>query len=394
MGFIFEPVRDPTADARLRRLSQGLTALIAGAKQGELAFRNSRGLTMLPTSTAGYVLKTQGAGADPVWAEANVDGNLLINGEGTFFQRQDPAAATARADDAYAGDRWYVLTQTASINSQRSTGNLAKYAHKLTQNQAAAQRLGYASIVEHQDSYALRSQTVRFAGKCKISASQAVRFAILEWTGTADSVTSDVVNDWTSASYTAGNFFLAANLTVTAVGTITPAAATWTSFALTGTVSATCNNLIVIFWTEGTAAQNVTLELTEMQLTRGALAVSYAPRLQTDELLLCQRYYCKSYAIDTNPGTVTNTGCIAYVTASTAGEWGPNVFYPVEMRTTPTKTFYSTNSGASGNKYNATDAVDVAMTTTNVAGNRSHGGSSNHVSAKVYRYQFTADAEL
>jgi hypothetical protein len=117
---------------------------------------------------------------------------------------------------------------------------------------------------------------------------------VLEWTGTADSVTSDVVNSWTNSTFTAGNFFLGANLTVAGVGTITPSANTLTDFDLVVDVSSSCNNLIVFMWTEGTAAQNVTLDLAWALLSGDWSASVWPyvrPRHAQQELALCQRYY-------------------------------------------------------------------------------------------------------
>ena len=217
--------------------------------------------------------------------------NLIINGSFDVWQRQPATTATSRSDDQYGPDRWYVLTQTAAVNVERSTGDTkGQYAGKITQPQASAQRIGIAQIVEHIRSKPERGQAVYLRARVKISASQAVRIAILEWTGTADSVTSDVVNSWTSGTYTAGNFFLGSNLTVTQVASVTPSAATWTTLAVTGTVSSSCNNLIVLIWTEGTANQNVTLEVTEADLYRGAAAREWTPRTSGEEVALCQRF--------------------------------------------------------------------------------------------------------
>jgi hypothetical protein len=116
--------------------------------------------------------------------------------------------------------------------------------------------------------------------------------AVLEWTGTANAVTSDVVSDWTSASYTAGGFFINTTTTVSGVVAQTPAAATLTTgTSLTVTLGSTFNNLIVFVWTEGTAAQNFTLDLGKCQLEPGAVATQFEyKQTNTDEFQLCQRY--------------------------------------------------------------------------------------------------------
>ncbi len=275
--------------------------------------------------------------------------NLLINGGFDFFQRQTPSAAAARSDDTYGPDRWYVLTQTAAVNCERSTGDTASlYAAKLTQNQASAQRFGLAQIVEAPRSRAMRSRDFLATVRVKCSSSQAINIAVLEWTGTADTVTSDVVNSWTNATLTAGQFFNSTTLTVTGTATVTPSAATWTALELRGTFGASANNLIVFVWTSGTAAQNVTLEYAEAGLYDGRAPQPWSPRFLSDEINLCYRYYCKNIPPDQAPAdgnAVPHFFAHAYAAnACIFSQW-----YPAPMRVTPTMTFYKSGLGTGTN---------------------------------------------
>jgi hypothetical protein len=109
--------------------------------------------------------------------------------------------------------------------------------------------------------------------RIRCSASTPIRYAILGWTGTEDAVTSDVVNSWTNATFTAGNFFNSTTLSVLGVGAVTPSAATWTSLtALTASLGSSFNNIIVMVWTETAQAQNVTLDVDYVQFEAGATA--------------------------------------------------------------------------------------------------------------------------
>lgn len=320
--------------------------------------------------------------------------NLLHNGGFEVWQR---GTAFSTNDDNYAADRWYILSQSSAVGADKGTTNFSPLnSHLLTQTNASAQRAGVAHIVESRDTapYAKDARTVRFQFSARSSTSTAIRFAIIEWTGTADSVTSDVVNNWASSTYTAGNFFLGSNLTVTAVGSGT-ANTTAADFAVTGTVSTSAKNLIVFVWSENTMAQNVTLEITKAGLYDGTSARDWLPRSLAEEIALCQRYYHKSYAIDTAPGTATDVGAIGYAAGGTAGEFAPTVTYPVRMRATPTYTIYSTNSGTSSRRYNASAATDETVSAFNLSGPGSHSGMNlAHTSGQVYRYHFTASAEL
>lgn len=274
--------------------------------------------------------------------------SLLINGGFNFFQRTPPTTATLVADDVYGPDRWYVLSQSNPVTVEKSTGTGgAVDAVKVIQANASVQRFGIAQIVEKYDSVPRRGKQVRFQGQVKVTTSQPIRYAILEWTGTADSVTSDVVNSWTNSTYTAGQFFLASSLTVAAVGTITPSGSTWTPFGLNANISASCNNLIVMVWTEGTAAQSFEFEMTQMGLYDGGEQRPWLPRSIGDERMACMRYFEKTYAQDTAPGTaIAFPGICLFQTrtainASVSGALNQSWAFKVAKRTTPTCVIYS-----------------------------------------------------
>ena len=232
--------------------------------------------------------------------------NRLKNAAFQVDQRGN--AATSRANDVYGIDCWYTLTQTASVQVTQQTlqENGQPYNIRVTQNQAAAQRFGLAQIIEARDSQQDRTRAMVLSARVRISNSQAIRYAILEWTSTPDAVTSDVVQSWTSGTYTPNNFFLNSAIAVTAVGSITPAGNTWTPItALTGSVSVSANNLIVLFWTEATAAQSVTLDIGSVQLEPGPVVTTFEYRTIAQDYLDCQRYLPGFFCVNvTGRGTL------------------------------------------------------------------------------------------
>jgi hypothetical protein len=272
-------------------------------------------------------------------------------------------------DDTYTVDLWYVLTQTASISYSQQTlqeNGLATNI-RLTQTQAAAQRIGLAIILEAKDSQWHRGQSLTFRPRVRISNSQPIRMAVLEWTGTADSVTSDVVLDWTNGTYTASNFFLAANLTVTGVSASTPSAATWTDMSpLTVTVGSSCNNLIVFLWTEGTAAQNVTLDIGRARLVPGGYKGDILIPSFAETLAVSMRFYQKSFRYETTP--VQNGGQVdafywrSPYTGTTANSF--IIYLPVRMRVAATTVTTYNPSAADANPYNSNDAASDTVSGT------------------------------
>ncbi|RTL20775.1 MAG: hypothetical protein EKK55_17470, partial [Rhodocyclaceae bacterium] len=211
---------------------------------------------------------------------ANIQGsagfkNRIINPSFSINQR----STTTATDDAYHLDRWYALTQTSTVTvaqqTEQENGQLTNL--RMTQPGASAQRIGVAQIVESINSIDLRGVAVTLSARIRCSASQAIRYAILESTITADTVTSDVVSSWTSTDFTAGNFFIS-SITVANTGSTTPTAATWTSVSLTATLTSNVKNLLVFFWSEDTLAQNETLDIGSVQLEIGSTATPFATR--------------------------------------------------------------------------------------------------------------------
>lgn len=241
-----------------------------------------------PTVTAGDVIINNGANNVAVPAAFSYK-NLLKNPDGGIWTR----AAAATADDTYFADCWYILSQTGTVTPSALAAPEDGFPKgvRITQAQAGAQRFGFAQIIEGKDCKHLRGSSGVLVPRIRCSSAQAIRYAILGWTSTEDSVTSDVVNDWTSAVYTAGNFFLGANLSVLVVGAQTPAANTWVSLAaITSAMGSTFTNVVLFVWTEGTAAQNVTLDYDYVQFEYGAVPTAFEHRPFGIEEKLCKRF--------------------------------------------------------------------------------------------------------
>lgn len=376
-----------TSGLAVRTLTKnGTTALIAGdIASGALVTIQDDGtryqLIAINLDVSAFI-KTLLDDASATAARATIGAsgrkNRIHNGSFAVDQRVN--SATSRADDVYGIDCWYTLTQTAAIQVTQQTlqENGQPFNIRLTQNQAAAQRMGVAQIIEARDSQADRGKAMVLSARVRISNSQAVRYAILEWTGTADAVTSDVVLDWTSSTYTANNFFLAANLTITAVGSITPAAATWTDItALAGTLGSSVNNQIVFFWTEGTAAQNVTFDVGLVQLEPGTFATEFEYRPFEQELALCMRYYEKSFNYVIPPAAGADLGCLVgalTVGGAVVSQLSSPIRYSVAKRTSST-TIVTTYNPIAANAFarNLTRSTDATTTTVTDGGEKGAG---------------------
>lgn len=344
--------------------------------------------------------------------------NFLINGSFRFAQRQAPGTLTSyttTANRTYAADRWGMSIQTSSLqflrtdtNGSLETGITGRHYGSFKQITSAGKFL-ISQVVEADSGFPLASRTVTFQVRMKASGSKTIRIGIAELnsSGTVDSPPATFISAWNSNSTdptlgtnvayitTAAAVPASAQGTVSGNGVSCSVTTAWQLFAISVTAPSNAKNLIPIIWTDSQFSANDILSVAEAGLYDGGAVRHWLPRLLSQEFLLAKRFYHKSYAIDTAPATVTDTSCVAYAVGGAGGEYAPYIVYPSEMRTTPTKTYYSTATGTSGKRRNASDATDENMTGVNIEGPASHAGTTTgHTDGKVYRYHFTANAEI
>ena len=328
--------------------------------------------------------------------------NRLINGFMRIWQVQNTGAAAA-TDGVYSFDGWYHLNQTAGVTVSRLSDveNTTPSMMRVTQANAAAQRFGIAQVIEGKDCRYLRGQAVTLSARVRCSNSTTLRYAILEWTSTEDSVTKDCVNDWTSATYTAGNFFLAANYTITGTGSIALTANTLTNItALTVTLGSSLNNVVVFFWTDSTQAQNSTLDFGKIQLEAGSSATVFE-RLPLDtEVARCERFYWKTYDLDTAPGSVTFQGALGGP-ATQSDRLKSTFMFRNRLRGIPTITIYDPDGTGAANKCRDDGNVQITVTTPTFDGAAETGfrnirdaGGTPFTANAGYNTHVVADARL
>lgn len=321
--------------------------------------------------------------------------NRIVNPSGQINQ----TGVGTQADGSIEFDQWYVLTQTASVTSSQLTAveNSTPYMMRITQSQAAAQRFGRIQHLENLNSTDLRGQTVTLSARVRMSASTTLRYAIIEWTGTGDAVTKDVVLDWTSSTFTTSNFFIATTTTIAATGSTALTANTLTTVSLSATISGSATNVAVFFWTDSTQAQNVTFDVGKVQLEIGSAATALAYRGYVAEVMLCRRYCYKTYQVGTLPAAVTNDGAIGGVAPGTVAQ-RPfiTVSFPVPMASAaPSVTYYSPVTGTSGKMANISTSLDVDANTYNVSssGVTSYPSGTPALGDAVF-YHFVATARI
>lgn len=310
----------------------GIVPATGGTYTGPVAFAG--GATF--NGTAAQDLAT----LDSLNIAAVQNANLFTNSDFAIWQR----ATASVADGAYGFDRVVNLCDTGSttLSQLAQPADGIPYAMRVTQPDASAKRFGFCQIVEAKDCIAYRGKNLVLALKVRCSATTTIRCALVAWAGTADAPTRDVVNTWSSTTYTAGNFFVASTLPI-AVAAQAVTAGAWTDMVVSSTSAggvvapSTMNNLYLVVWTDTTQAQNVTLDASVVRCGQGTVAPLWTPPNAATELAKCLRYFYKLVA----PSTTAAVGGGAYYSATTAIVYHP---FPATMRTTPTSSFGNTGT--------------------------------------------------
>jgi hypothetical protein len=132
-----------------------------------------------------------------------------------------------------------------------------------------------------------------------------------------------------------------------------------------------------------------------VQLESGSVATPFEQRSIQHELQLCQRYFERSYNIETPTGTVEeNQAAWGNVNSADTTLLCVNVDFKSIKRTTPSITAYNTSTGAAGSFIAGSTSKNVS---TVVGGTKGIGRvyATSGMTAGVYaRFHWVADAEL
>jgi len=155
----------------------------------------------------------------------------------------------------------------------------------------------------------------------------------------------------------------------------------------------TTDNVRAVGQTNFVASTSNEIYFTGVQLELGKVATPFEHRSYGEELALCQRYYQKSYDIDSFAGDNDGNGAIAFIPVSTQDYVNTN--FPISMRASPNITVYRKNGGATNQAQRADNAAAYLDVT--VADISTRGFSvtpATAVSNSHYRFHYLADAEL
>jgi hypothetical protein len=180
-----------------------------------------------------------------------------------------------------------------------------------------------------------------------------------------------------------------------ATGTFT-VNSTLTRYSTTIAIPSAATTGIEIVFTVG-AQTSGTWDITNVQLEPGTVATPFEYKHVGHEIVLCQRYYQKSYDLETAVGTATNTGVVNHNYQVLSNFGTVMIYFPVRMRATPTATNYRTDvaNTVGGRYWNGSAEVSFtgsmngwSSSQSSIRFNKDATNSTNMI------FQWTASAEL
>jgi len=161
-------------------------------------------------------------------------------------------------------------------------------------------------------------------------------------------------------------------------------AGAWTA----GNYAATSSSTSVV------GTNGATFYITGVQLEVGSTATSFDYRPYGTELTLCQRYFQTSYSGNA-VGSATTNNQLGYWYAATSNYSTTLVGLQVNMRSAPTVTIYSPNTGASGKMYvNGTGDVNAAAQNGGVTAFQAYVNNVSVTAGTNTFFHYTASIEL
>jgi len=323
---------------------------------------------------------------------AGFEKNLLINGGFDFVQRAAVALTNITSPSAtnriYSADRWgftvgnVTTPQFEQVDTIAAfeTGLNARYYGRYKQLTNAA-KVALTQVVLGRDTATLRGRVVRFQVlmRWNVGSNRDMRLGLTTNTGTVDAPTAAWVTAF-NANGTDPTFgaslALVTPLLVEGTGaTLVGSAATcpitnaWQRFSATFLIPTTCKNIMPVIFSNNTFAANDDLCISQCGLYDGMEIQDWITLPTSTELIRCQHFYAKTFALGTVPAASVLAGAVKWgtgVAGAVSGAWG-QWRYPTRMNKTPTITLF--NPGAAGaqvRQLSATAGDCTASSATNI----------------------------
>lgn len=390
-----------TCNENFQDTEQRLTALGARIDQ-EAADRGQHVEAESSIRAAADIALSQSIAA----ANARIPGkNIVINGDFRYWQRG--TSFVGMTNGAYTADRFIPVMVGDTIDCLRAEHQLgdptnlfnARYFMRCSVGQVA----GNGNLATLQ--YRIENGVRLLAGKT-VTVSMLVRASSATKMGIEFEMTFGTGGSPSPSIY--GNSKLVTGIT----GGWQRISKTFTLADIPGKTFGTTTEgyLSLILWLDagsnwdarsaGVGRQAGDFQFSNIQIEVGSVATDFEQRNDAIELVLCQRYYEKSYNLGVAPGTATRVGCHASGLLTGYLLHDPVVRFSQRKRTSPAITLYNTADGAAGqlsenggdglHRVNHPAQIDAlsSMSFEALVPNGTAGVGN------VARFQWVADAEL
>jgi hypothetical protein len=336
-------------------------SVLTKGDQGAILYAGADDPAYLAVGTKGQALSTQGAAANPIYLDRTpgLYHNAVINPQFQVAQRGagpfTSASTPANSDDTYLLDQWVLLSDGNDIVDVSQETTIvppgAPTSLKL-EVETANKKFGKIFFLENKDALKFAGKTVSLQFKARTTTGKAIRnirAAVLSWSSTADTITSDVVNAWGAEGT---NPTLVANWTAENVAVnLVLVADTWTTHKMENIAidTASMANLAVFIWVDDAdCAVDDLLYLGDVQLNEGPVCLPFTPVTFYMDLRSCKRFLQTGYPYGVVPenGALTPYELFAQAYSADSVQW----FIPlsIEMRIAPTPTLFCPSGGSGG----------------------------------------------
>lgn len=363
--------------------------------------------------------------------------NVLYNA-GMRVQQRVATASTAIAGistttrGGVVADRWAITASVASnLNwaqidtaGVQETGLQARYYGSIISSSAGKKVMASQWVLSSDMSH-LRGQKVRISVKHnqKVGTGQTYKLGLLYLTaaGTVDVSPAFLSGAWSTTTGVDPSW--GTNLTAIAPdstpsgenGTVTGSylnvttvATTWTRSSCVFTVPTSAKNLVPVFFSDATGGTTDNISISEWQLTQGPDIVDFVEIPLADDVIKCQRVFCKSFPLTTVPAAsiaeATAGGVYGILGKSGSGTalgCVINVQFPVQMWKAPTVTLF-TPIGAGATIYRVTGttplvqgaAAQRGLTDRGLCVTATNEATTNGAVGDIIAVHYIADAEI
>ena len=321
--------------------------------------------------------------------------NAVINGNFDFWQRGIIYTPPV-GGQGYCADRWVVA------NSGGATHQVNQGSNALGAGAAESSKLWQRSVVMGATASSA-AWTGQYIENVRTFAGETVTFSFWVYGPNGAKVGARLLQVFGSG----GSPSAAVNIEIS---TVTVSAATWTKYegtvtlpSLAGKTLGTDGNdalyLVIDFCGTGyggvMAGQNGTFGVAQVQLEKGNSATPFDIRPLAYELMLCQRYYEKSYNLGVFPGAISQASRMNQFFNQTAGgaSYG-EVRYAVRKRIPPIVLIYASETGTAA-RTSGSSGADSTSTTVNSSGDAGFGLTTVNASGNFgLSFHYVADAEI